>query len=73
MLHTKFRRNRPTCCGEEDCVRNFTMYGHGSLLGHMNIIILINLHFLVPKKLTYKIWLKMAQCFLRKVNFNFDL
>ena len=35
MLHTKFRGNRPTGSGEEDCFKVFTIYGNGGYLGHV--------------------------------------
>ena len=38
MLHTKFRRNRPAGSGKEDFRRVFTIYGHGSHLGHVTSI-----------------------------------
>ena len=44
----------------EDFLRIFTIYGRGGHLGHVTSIMFIDFHFLVPKKLTYKIWLKMA-------------
>ena len=40
MLHTKFRGNRPAGSGEEDFEGFFTIYGHGSHLGHATSIIL---------------------------------
>ena len=73
MLHTKFRGNRPAGSGEEDFLRVFITYGHGSHLGHVTSIILINFHFHVPKSLHTKFWLKMAQWLLRKAGFNFQM
>ena len=35
MLHTKFHDNWPTGSREEDVLRVFTLYGHGSHLGHV--------------------------------------
>ena len=49
MLHTKFRENRPTCSGEVDFRRVFTIYGHGSHLGHVTSIMSSDFHFLVPE------------------------
>ena len=37
MLHTKFRGNRPASSGEDFCWV-FTIYGHGSHLGHVTSI-----------------------------------
>ena len=67
MLLTKFRGNRPASSIEDF----FTIYGHGGHLGHVTSIILMNFYFNVPKNLTYKIWLKTAQWFLRKACFIF--
>ena len=49
MLHTTFRENRPAGSGEEDFLRNFTIYGHGGHLGHMTSIVSSDFHFLVPE------------------------
>ena len=38
MLHTKFRGNQPTGSGEEDVLRVFTIYWHGSHLGNVTSI-----------------------------------
>ena len=35
MLHTKFQGNQPSGSGEEDFFKVFTIYGHGSHLGHV--------------------------------------
>ena len=53
MLHTKFRGNRPACSGE-DFERIFTIYGHGSHLGHVTSIMSSDFHFLVPESLHTK-------------------
>ena len=50
-----------------------TIYGHGCQLGHVNSIILMNVHFLIPKSLHTKFGLKIAQWFLRKASFNFHM
>ena len=51
MLHTKFHGNRFTGSREKDFWRVFTIYGHGSHLGHVTSIMSINFHFLVPESL----------------------
>ena len=45
MLHTKFCGNRPA--GSGDFLRVFTIYGHGSHLGHVTSIMSSDFHFLV--------------------------
>ena len=54
MLHTKFHGNRSTGSREEDFWRVFTIYGHGSHLGHVTSIMSINCHFLVDESLHIK-------------------
>ena len=49
MLHTKFRGNWLASSGEENFYRVFTIYGHGSHLGHVTSIISSDFHFLVPE------------------------
>ena len=71
MLHTKFRRNRPAGSTEEYFRRIFTIYGSVGHIGHVTSIMLSDSHFLVPKKLSYKIWFRSAQQFLRKIQFEF--
>ena len=46
MLHTKFRGNRPAGSGEEDFLRDFTIYGHGGHLGHVTSIMSSDFYFL---------------------------
>ena len=35
MLHIKFRENRPAGSGEEDILKDLTIYGRGGHLGHV--------------------------------------
>ena len=46
MLHTKFRRNRLTGSGGEDCRRVFTIYGRCGHLGHVTKISQTKMEFL---------------------------
>ena len=73
MRHTKFSGNQSTGSGEEDFWRVFTIYRHGGHLGNVTIIVSINFHFLVPESLHINIWLWLANLFLRKANFNFQM
>ena len=43
MLYTKFCGNRSTGSGEEDFLKVFTTYRHGSHLGHVTWTIYINI------------------------------
>ena len=54
MLHTKFHLNRPTGSWKEILLSVNTIYGHGSHLGHVISIMIMNFHFLVPKRLHIK-------------------
>ena len=54
MLFTNFCGNRSTGSREEDFLKVFTIYGHGSHLGHVTSIVFINFHFLVPKSFNTK-------------------
>ena len=54
MPHTKFHGNRSIGSREEDFWRVFTIYGHGSHLGHVTSIMSINFHFLVLESLHTK-------------------
>ena len=49
MLHTKFNGNQPDGSGVEDFKRVFTIYGHGSHLGHVTSIMSSDFYFLVPE------------------------
>ena len=53
MFHTKFHQNRPTGSWKEDFFKYLYVhvYGHGSNLGHVTSIMLMNFDFLVPTKL----------------------
>ena len=47
MLHTKFQGHRSIGSGE-DFLKVFTIYGHGSHLGHVTLLICINFHSHAP-------------------------
>ena len=53
MLHTKFRGNQTTGSREEFC-RVFTIYGHGSLLGHVTKMLSTNFRSPYPMRLNIK-------------------
>ena len=63
MLHTKFRGNRPVGSGEKDLGRVFTIYGHGSHLGHVTSIMLTIFSFLVPESFHTKFGLERHSSF----------
>ena len=44
MLHTKFQGHPSVNSGEEDFFKVFTIYGHGSHLGHVTLFICIRFH-----------------------------
>ena len=71
MLHTKFRGNKPASSGEEDFWRVFTIYGHGSHLGHVISIMSSNFHFLVPESLHIKFGIDWPNGFWEKQVLSF--
>ena len=71
MLHTKFHGNRSTGSREEDFWRVFTIYGHGSHLGHVTSIMSINFHFLEPESLHIKFGFDWPSGFLEKQVLSF--
>ena len=54
MLHTKFQGHRFIVSGEEDFLKVFTIYGHGSHVGHVTQVICINVHSLFSVKRSYE-------------------
>ena len=73
MLHTKFQGHWSIGSGEEDFLIFFTIYGHGSHVGHVTQLICINFHFLFSLKLSYEFWFQIAPLFLRKTSFDFEI
>ena len=47
MLHSKFQGYGFIGSGEEDFFEVFTIYGHGSHVGHVTQLIYINFHFFI--------------------------
>ena len=54
MLHAKFQDHRTYGSGEEDFLKVFTIYGHGSHLGHVTLTIYINFRSPFPRRLHIK-------------------
>ena len=54
MLHTKFRENRPTGCGEKIFLKVFYHYGRGGHLGHVTQIPRIQFGSPYPRRLHIK-------------------
>ena len=73
MLHTNFQSHGSIGSGEKDFFNIFTIYGHGSQVGHVTQLICINFHFLFSLKLSYELWFPIAPLFLRKTSFNFEI
>ena len=61
MLHTKFQGHWSIGSGEEDFFKVFTVYGHGSHVGHVTQTILYKFSFLKALEAVYEIWLQSAQ------------
>ena len=51
----------------------FTIYGHGSHVGHVTQFICLNFHAFFSLKLSYEFWFQIAPSFLRKTSFNFEI
>ena len=73
MLHTKFQGHRSIGSGEEDFFKVFTIYGHGSHVGHVTQLIYINFHSYSPSSFHMNFGSKIALLFLRKTSFNFEI
>ena len=73
MVHTMFQGHWSIGSGEEDFFKDFTIYEHGSHVGHVTQFICISFHFLFSLKLSYEFWFQIAPLFLRKTSFNFEI
>ena len=60
------------CDLPEKILKDFTIYGCSGHLGHVTDIILTYFHFLDSKRLQTNM-VKVAQWFLGKASFNFDM
>ena len=54
MFHTKFQNHWPSGSGEEDFLKFFSIYSHGSHLGHVTLTIYINFLSHFPRMLHMK-------------------
>ena len=54
MLHTKFQNHWPSGSREEDFLKLFSIYRHGSHLGHVTLTIYINFLSTFPRILHMK-------------------
>ena len=54
MIHTKSQGHWPSGSGEEDFLKVFTIYGHGSHLCHVTLISCINFGSLIIRSLHMK-------------------
>ena len=54
MLHTKFQGHGSIGSGEEDFFKVFTIFGHGSHVGHVTQLICINFHSYSPSSFHMK-------------------
>ena len=50
----------------------FTIYGHGSLAGHVTQLICINF-IPILFQVSYELLFQIAKLFLRKTSFNFEI
>ena len=66
MLHTKFQSHRSVGSGEEDFFNFITIYGHGSLIGHVTQLICIYFHSFTPSSFHMKFGSKSPNCLSEK-------
>ena len=57
MLHAKFHYHRISGSAKRIFFKVFTIFGHGSHLGHVTKMIFTKFMFPLPKKAPHKIWL----------------
>ena len=72
MIHTKFQGHRSIGSGEEDFLRFLPYMGMAAML-----VMIPNsfdeFSFLFSLKLSYEFWFQIAQLFMRKKSFNFEI
>ena len=72
MLHTKFQGHWSVGSGEEDFLR-FLPYMGMAAIWSWDPTHLYLFSFLFSFKLLYKLWIQIAQLFLRKTSLNFEI
>ena len=67
-------RSSVYCFWKRRLFKVFTIYGHGGHVGHVRALThLYIFSFLFSFKLSYELWFQIAQLFLRKTSFNFEI
>ena len=66
MLHTKCQGHWSIGSGEEDFLKVFTIYGHGSHVGHVTHLICINFHSYSPLSFHMSFGSKSPNCVCEK-------
>ena len=66
MLHTNFQGHWSIGSGEEDFFKVFTIYGHGSQVGHVTQVICTNFHSHSPSTFHMNFGSKLPNCFSEK-------
>ena len=66
MPDTKFQGHRSIGSGEKDFFKVFTIYGHGSHVGHVTKLICINFHSYSPISFHMNFGSKSPNCFCEK-------
>ena len=72
MLHTKFQGHRSIGSGEEDFLRFYHIWAWLPCWS-CDPTHLYKFSFLFSLKLSYEFWFQIAQLFLLKTNFNFEI
>ena len=66
MLRTQFQGLQYSGSGEEDFFKVFTIYGHGSHIGHVTQLICINFHSHSHLSFHMSFGSKLPNCFCEK-------
>ena len=66
MIHAKFQNHRSSGSGEEDFLKVFAIYSHGSHLGHVTLTIYTNNSLHLPNDAPHIVWLLLAKRFQRR-------
>ena len=66
MLHAKIQTHRPSASGEEDLLKVFAIYSHGSHLGHVTLTNYTNFHSLFLRILHIKFGFDLSKRFQRR-------
>ena len=73
MLNTMFQGHQSISSREEDFLKFFSIYGHGSHLGNVTQLIYTEFHSHSPISFHMNFGSKSPNCFCNKTSFNFEI